>query len=61
MIEFDRVSKKYGDTAALTDFSLTAPTAKITVLMGLSGSGKTTLIRMVNKMVTPTTGAVSID
>jgi osmoprotectant transport system ATP-binding protein len=40
---------------------LTAPTAKITVLMGLSGSGKTTLIRMVNKMVTPTTGAVSID
>ena len=61
MIEFDRVSKKYGGTAALTDFSLTAPTAKITVLMGLSGSGKTTLIRMVNKMVTPTTGAVSID
>jgi osmoprotectant transport system ATP-binding protein len=61
MIEFDRVSKKYGDTAALTDFSLTAPTALITVLMGLSGSGKTTLIRMVNKMVTPTTGSVSID
>lgn len=61
MIEFDRVSKKYGDTVALTDFSLTAPTAKITVLMGLSGSGKTTIIRMVNKMVTPTTGAVSID
>ncbi|CAB4899909.1 MAG: ATP-binding cassette domain-containing protein [Actinobacteria bacterium] len=61
MIEFDRVSKKYGDTAALTDFSLTAPTAQITVLMGLSGSGKTTLIRMVNKMVTPTTGSVSID
>jgi len=61
MIEFDRVSKKYGDTFALTDFSLTAPTAKTTVLMGLSGSGKTTLIRMVNKMVTPTTGSVSID
>ncbi len=61
MIEFDRVSKKYGDTVALTDFSLTAPTAKITVLMGLSGSGKTTLIRMVNKMATPTTGSVSID
>ena len=61
MIEFDRVSKKYGDTVALTDFSLTAPTAKITVLMGLSGSGKTTLIRMVNKMATPATGSVSID
>lgn len=61
MIEFHRVSKKYGKTDALTDFSLTVPTSKITVLMGLSGSGKTTLIRMVNKMVSPTSGSVSID
>jgi osmoprotectant transport system ATP-binding protein len=61
MIQFDRVSKRYGDTVALNDFSLTVPTAKITVLMGLSGSGKTTAIRSVNKMVTPTSGSVSID
>ncbi len=61
MIEFDRVSKKYGDITALDSFSLTVPTAKVTVLMGLSGSGKTTVIRMVNKMVTPTSGSVSID
>lgn len=61
MIQFDRVSKRYGNTVALEDFSLTAPSSKITVLMGLSGSGKTTLIRMVNKMVTPTSGTVSID
>ena len=61
MIEFDRVSKKYGGTTALNNFSLTVLTAKITVLMGLSGSGKTTALRMVNKMVTPTSGSVSID
>jgi osmoprotectant transport system ATP-binding protein len=61
VIEFDRVSKKYGDITALNSFSLKVPTAKITVLMGLSGSGKTTAIRMVNKTVTPTSGAVSID
>jgi osmoprotectant transport system ATP-binding protein len=61
MIQFDRVTKRYGDTVALNDFSLTVPTAKITVLMGLSGSGKTTAIRAVNKMVTPTSGSVSID
>jgi len=61
MIEFGRVSKKYGDITALTNFSLTVPTAKITVLMGLSGSGKTTALRMVNKMVSPTSGTVSID
>jgi len=61
VIEFDRVSKKYGGTTALNNFSLTVLTAKITVLMGLSGSGKTTALRMVNKMVTPTSGSVSID
>jgi osmoprotectant transport system ATP-binding protein len=61
VIEFDRVSKTYGSTTALADFSLVAPTSKITVLMGLSGSGKTTIVRMVNKMVTSTSGSVSID
>jgi len=61
VIEFHRVSKNYGETAALADFSLTVPTSKITVLMGLSGSGKTTALRMVNKMAIPTTGSVSID
>jgi osmoprotectant transport system ATP-binding protein len=61
VIEFHRVSKSYGETAALADFSLTVPTSKITVLMGLSGSGKTTALRMVNKMAIPTTGSVSID
>ena len=61
MIEFDRVSKMYGDITALDSFTLTVPTSKITVLMGLSGSGKTTAIRMVNKMVIPTAGSVSID
>jgi osmoprotectant transport system ATP-binding protein len=61
VIEFHRVSKYYGETAALADFSLTVPTSKITVLMGLSGSGKTTTLRMVNKMAIPTTGSVSID
>lgn len=37
------------------------PSGKITVLMGLSGSGKTTLIRMINKMVIPDAGSVTID
>jgi len=61
LITFTKVSKTYGDSIAVEDFSLTAPSHKITVLMGLSGSGKTTLLRMVNKMVDPTSGIVSID
>ena len=47
--------------SAVQDFTLVIPTGKITVLMGLSGSGKTTLLRMINKMVTPTTGQILID
>ena len=61
MIEFRDVTKTYGQDLAVTDFSLTAPSGKITVLMGLSGSGKTTLLRAVNKLVQPTAGSVLID
>ena len=61
MIEFRDVTKTYGQDLAVNDFSLTAPSGKITVLMGLSGSGKTTLLRTVNKLVQPTSGSVLID
>jgi osmoprotectant transport system ATP-binding protein len=61
LIEFRDVTKTYGQDLAVTDFSLTAPSGKITVLMGLSGSGKTTLLRAVNKLVQPTAGSVLID
>lgn len=62
MIEFRNVGKTYPDgTIAVGDFSLVAPSGKTTVLVGSSGSGKTTLMRMVNRMVTPTSGSVWID
>jgi len=61
VIEFVNASKSYGDVVALADFSAVVPSGTITVLMGLSGSGKTTAVRMVNKMVIPSTGSVFID
>lgn len=62
MIRFDAVSKTYPDgTVAVADVSLEVPTGKTLVLVGSSGSGKTTLLRMVNRMVTPTSGRVLID
>ena len=62
MIRFDNVSKSYPDgTEAVRDFSLQAPSGQTTVLVGSSGCGKTTLLRMVNRMVDPTSGAVWID
>lgn len=62
MIRFDQVSKSYPDgTEAVRDFSLELPTGKTTVLVGSSGCGKTTVLRMVNRMVDPTSGTVWID
>jgi osmoprotectant transport system ATP-binding protein len=61
VIEFVNASKSYGDVVALADFSAVVPSGTITVLMGLSGSGKTTAVRMVNKMVIPSSGSVLID
>jgi osmoprotectant transport system ATP-binding protein len=62
MIEFRNVSKSYDDgTLAVSDLSLTAASHEVTVLVGSSGCGKTTLLRMVNRLVAPTSGQVLID
>ena len=61
MIRFDHVSKTYpGDARAVEDFSLTIERGSTTVFLGTSGCGKTTLMRMVNAMVTPTSGTVFV-
>jgi len=62
VIEFSGVSKVFPDgTAAVRDFSLEIPSHKTTVFVGSSGCGKTTLLRMINRMVDPTAGVISID
>lgn len=62
MITFERVSKTYDDgTVAVREFSLEIPSHRTVVLLGSSGCGKTTLLRMVNRMVEPTSGRVLID
>ncbi|WP_431277230.1 ABC transporter ATP-binding protein [Leifsonia poae] len=62
MIEFRSVTKEFPDgTVAVEDFSLVIPSRTITVLVGSSGSGKTTILRMINRMLDPTSGSVEID
>ena len=62
MIEFESVGKTFRDgTAAVVDLSLTVPSGKITVIVGPSGCGKTTTLRMVNRMLEPTTGRITWD
>ena len=62
MIEFRSVTKTYPDgTHAVADFDLVVPPHTTTVLVGSSGCGKTTLLRMINRMVDPTSGVIEID
>ncbi|NIJ06291.1 ABC transporter ATP-binding protein [Frigoribacterium faeni] len=62
MITFEGVSKVYPDgTVAVERLDMELPTGELTVLVGPSGCGKTTSLRMINRMVTPTTGRVLID
>ncbi len=59
MIRFEDVRKIYPDgTVGVGGVTLDIAEHSTTVLLGSSGSGKTTLMRMVNKMVTPTSGVV---
>ncbi len=62
MIEFSGVTKEFPDgTRAVEDFTLVIPSHKTTVFVGSSGCGKTTLLRMINRMVDPTAGDITID
>jgi osmoprotectant transport system ATP-binding protein len=62
MIRFDAATKRYPDgTVAVDQLDLEAPSGKITVLVGPSGCGKTTSLRMINRMIEPTSGRIWLD
>jgi len=62
VIRFDNVTKRFADgTNAVDGLSMDMPTGEITVLVGSSGCGKTTSLRMVNRMVEPTAGTITIE
>ncbi|MEX2622166.1 MAG: betaine/proline/choline family ABC transporter ATP-binding protein [Acidimicrobiia bacterium] len=67
-VEFDNVTKHYGAAdakrgalGAVNDLSLVVPAGKICVLVGPSGCGKTTSLKMVNRLIEPTSGRILLD
>lgn len=61
MIKLHKITKKYGDTVALNDFSLDIPEGILLVLLGPSGCGKSTVIKLINHLITPTSGEIFIN
>jgi osmoprotectant transport system ATP-binding protein len=64
VVELDHVTKRYGPPGtppAVNELSLTIPAGEICVLVGPSGCGKTTTMKMINRLVEPTSGRLTID
>ena len=57
----EHLTKNYGGVIALNDVDLTVESGKIIGLLGPNGSGKTTLIKIINGLLTPTSGKVFIN
>lgn len=60
LIEIKDLSKSYGKKIVLKDINLTIPSGKIVGLLGKNGAGKTTLIKLLNDLLTPTTGEILV-
>jgi osmoprotectant transport system ATP-binding protein len=60
-IEFAGVTKSYDGNDVIKDLSLVIPAATTTAIVGESGSGKSTLMQLVNGLVMPDTGVVTVN
>ena len=60
LLEIKNLNKKYDDKYALKDINLELPSGKIIGLLGKNGAGKTTLIKLINDLLTPTSGEILI-
>ncbi|HEK4700017.1 TPA: ABC transporter ATP-binding protein [Clostridioides difficile] len=61
MIEIRNVTKKIGNNVILDDISLVVETGTLVVLIGSSGCGKTTTLKLINKLIKPTSGEIYIN
>ena len=62
MIRLEGVSKRYPDgTVAVHELDLDVPDGNLVVLVGPSGCGKSTTLKMVNRLIEPTSGRILLD
>ncbi len=61
MIQFERISKRYKTKQVLNQITFTINSGSLVAIIGESGCGKTTLLKMINRLIKPTSGTISID
>jgi osmoprotectant transport system ATP-binding protein len=61
MIEISNITRIYGAQIAVDNVTLKVEAGDVAVIVGTSGSGKTTLMRMINRLVEPSSGVIKID
>ena len=61
LLECRNLCKSYEDKQVLKDINLKIPKGKIIGLLGKNGTGKTTLIKLINDLLTPTSGEILIN
>ncbi len=60
-LQLHNLSKRFGDTMAVQDVSLTLEAGSFVGVIGRSGAGKSTLLRMINRLNEPTSGTIAFD
>ena len=60
LLEANNLSKSFGAFRALDSINLTLECGKIIGLLGPNGSGKTTLLKIINGLLVPTSGSITI-
>ncbi|AMV60455.1 L-proline glycine betaine ABC transport system permease protein ProV [Pediococcus damnosus] len=61
VIEFKNVRKEFGENVAIHDLNLAIQPGELFVLVGTSGSGKTTTLKMINQLITQTSGDILFE
>jgi osmoprotectant transport system ATP-binding protein len=61
MIKLEQITKKFANTIAVDNLSLEIPKGQLCVLIGSSGCGKTTTLKMINRLIEPTSGTIFVD
>ena len=61
MIKFEKITKRYKSKQVLKEINLTIEEGKLVTIIGESGCGKTTLLKMINRLIKPSSGFIYIN